>query len=45
MLHLQSSMTFDAIARTHGISVNTAKSRYRYGIDKLRSIFNGELGR
>lgn len=43
MLHLQSAMTFDAIAKTREISVNTAKSRYRYGIDKLRSIFNGEL--
>jgi RNA polymerase sigma-70 factor (ECF subfamily) len=45
MLHLHSSMTFDAIAQSGGISVNTAKSRYRYGIDKLRSIFNGELHR
>ncbi len=43
MLHLHSSMTFDAIARVREISPNTAKSRYRYGIDKLRSIFNGEL--
>lgn len=45
MLHLHSAMTFDAIAQIRGISVNTAKSRYRYGIDKLRSIFNGELRR
>ncbi len=45
MLHLHSSMTFDAIAQARGISPNTAKSRYRYGIDKLRSIFNGELAR
>ncbi len=43
MLHLHSSMTFEAIAQVHDVSPNTAKSRYRYGIDKLRSIFNGEL--
>jgi len=42
ILHLHSSMTFEAIARVREISPNTAKSRYRYGIDKLRSIFNGE---
>ena len=29
-------MTFEAIAETLGIPLNTAASRYRYGIDKLR---------
>ena len=42
MMHLQTSMTFSAIARARQISPNTAKSRYRYGIDKLRSLLNGE---
>jgi len=42
MMHLQASMTFSAIARARGISPNTAKSRYRYGIDRLRSLLNGE---
>ena len=42
MMHLQASMTFSAIARARQISPNTAKSRYRYGIDKLRSLLNGE---
>jgi RNA polymerase sigma-70 factor (ECF subfamily) len=43
MLHLQSGLKFRAIARAQGISVNTAKSRYRYGLEKLRSILNGEV--
>jgi len=38
MLHSQAAMTFKAIAKSQGISVNTAKSRYRYGLDKLRSF-------
>ena len=42
MMHLQASMTFSAIAKARQISPNTAKSRYRYGIDKLRSLLNGE---
>jgi RNA polymerase sigma factor (sigma-70 family) len=42
ILHLRAGMKFRAIAKSQGISVNTAKSRYRYGIDKLRSILNGE---
>jgi RNA polymerase sigma-70 factor (ECF subfamily) len=43
MLHLHGQMTFRAIAQARRISTNTAKSRYRYGIDKLRSILNGEV--
>ena len=43
MLHLHGQMTFRAIAKARQISTNTAKSRYRYGIDKLRSILNGEV--
>jgi len=42
LLHLHAAMTFDAIAEAQEISVNTAKSRYRYGLDKLRMIFNHE---
>jgi RNA polymerase sigma-70 factor (ECF subfamily) len=45
MLHLQAAMTFQAIAKARGVSRNTAKSRYRYGIDKLRSLLNGEASR
>lgn len=45
VLHLKAGMTFGAIARAQGESINTVQSRYRYGIEKLRSIFNGELER
>ena len=43
MLHFQARMTFRTISRSLGISVNTVKSRYRYGLDKLRSILDGEV--
>ena len=45
MLHFQAKMTFKGIAESVGVSVNTAKSRYRYGLDKLRLIFNDEEGK
>ena len=35
-LKLWEGLTFDAIANLLGIPLNTAASRYRYGIDKLR---------
>jgi len=31
-------MTFEEIAKTIGVSVNTAASRYRYGVERLRRI-------
>lgn len=43
MLHFQAGMTLRAIAKSLDISVNTAKSRYRYGLDKLRLILNHEV--
>jgi RNA polymerase sigma-70 factor (ECF subfamily) len=43
MLHFQAGMTFKSIAGLLGVSVNTIKSRYRYGIDKLRAILDGEV--
>jgi DNA-directed RNA polymerase specialized sigma24 family protein len=36
-------MKFREIARLHGISVNTIQGRYRYGLNKLRSILDGEV--
>ena len=42
MLHFQAGMTFRTIGKSLGISANTAKSRYRYGLDKLRSVFDNE---
>lgn len=43
MLHFQAGMTFKTIGKSLGISANTAKSRYRYGIEKLSSILDGEV--
>ena len=42
MLHFQTGLTFQQIAKQQGISVNTIKSRYKYGIAKLRIIMNEE---
>jgi RNA polymerase sigma-70 factor (ECF subfamily) len=43
ILHLRAGMKFRQIAKLQGISINTIKGRYRYGLDKLRSILNGEV--
>jgi RNA polymerase sigma-70 factor (ECF subfamily) len=43
MLHLRTSLTFRQIAKSQACSVNTIKSRYRYGIDKLRSLLKERL--
>jgi RNA polymerase sigma-70 factor (ECF subfamily) len=42
ILHLQSKMKFRQIAKGKGVSLNTVQSRYRYGLNKLRSILDGE---
>ncbi len=45
-LKLWEGMTFDSIADLLGIPLNTAASRYRYGLDKLRDrlrLFYDEL--
>ena len=36
-LRLHGDLTFEQIAQQEGISCNTARSRYRYGLEKLRS--------
>jgi len=43
ILHAYSGMKFKAIARQQGVSINTAQGRYRYALDKLRSMLNGEV--
>ena len=43
VLRLKGEMKFREIARLHGISVNTIQGRYRYGLNKLRSILDGEV--
>lgn len=40
VLHLHHEMRFREIAKALGISINTVQSRYRYGLEKLRSIVN-----
>jgi RNA polymerase sigma-70 factor, ECF subfamily len=40
ILHFQSGLTFKKIAESQSVSVNTIQSRYRYGIDKLRSLLD-----
>ena len=43
ILHLMSDMRFRAIAETQSISISTVQSRYRYGLDKLRTLLNSEV--
>lgn len=43
LLRLKADMKFRDIARLQKISVNTALSRYRYGLEKLRTTLNGEM--
>jgi RNA polymerase sigma-70 factor (ECF subfamily) len=42
LLRLYSGMRFKAIAESQGVSINTCQGRYRYGLDKLRSLLNSE---
>ena len=42
VLRMHGRMRFRIIAQSLGISVNTVKGQYRYGIRKLRSILNSE---
>lgn len=43
VLRLKGEMKFDDIAKCQGVSVNTTRGRYRYGVDKLRSILESEV--
>jgi len=43
ILHLQAGFKFKEIAQSQGVSINTIQSRYRYGLDKLRSLLNSEV--
>lgn len=43
ILHLQGGLMFKQIARLQEVSTNTACSRYRYALKKLRSQLNGEM--
>jgi RNA polymerase sigma-70 factor (ECF subfamily) len=43
LLHLYSGLKFRTIAELEGESINTIQGRYRYGLDKLRSLLNSEV--
>jgi RNA polymerase sigma-70 factor (ECF subfamily) len=43
LLHSYSGMKFKAIAQQQDVSINTVQGRYRYALDKLRSMLNGEV--
>jgi RNA polymerase sigma-70 factor, ECF subfamily len=42
VLKIYEDMTFQQIADALGISINTAASRYRYAMDKLRGLLKDE---
>ena len=44
-LYMQGDMTFRQIAKIQNASINTVQGRYRYGLNKLRSILNSELNK
>jgi RNA polymerase sigma factor (sigma-70 family) len=43
VLRVHGEMKFRQIAKLQDVSVKTALSRYRYGLNKLRSMLNGEV--
>jgi len=43
VLHAQARMSFRQIAQRQTVSVRTAHSRYRYAIEKLRSLLSKEV--
>ncbi len=43
VLRARGRMTFKAIAELRQVSVRTVHSRYRYGLDKLKTLLNGQL--
>jgi len=42
-LRIHGNMRFQKIAELQNVSTKTVQSRYRYGLDKLRSTLNGEV--
>jgi len=43
LLRIRSDLSFRQIAEFLNIPLSTAQGRYRYGLDKLRSMLNGEM--
>jgi RNA polymerase sigma-70 factor, ECF subfamily len=44
-LRLQGELKFGEIARMVGANESTVRGRYRYGVEKLRTLMNGEVTR
>jgi RNA polymerase sigma-70 factor (ECF subfamily) len=42
IMHLNGGMKFKEIAEVQHLPMNTVQGRYRYGLDKLRTILRGE---
>ncbi len=43
VLHCQGGLTFKAIAKNSELSIHTVRSRYRYGLERLRSLLDDEV--
>lgn len=43
ILKTQGGLSFRALARELNMSLGTVQSRYRYGLDRLRTLMNGEV--
>jgi RNA polymerase sigma-70 factor (ECF subfamily) len=43
VLRTRGRMTFKAIAELRQVSIKTAQSRYRYGLDRLKTLLDGQL--
>ena len=43
ILHVRGQLRFRAIAKLQDVSIKTVQSRYRYGLDKLRVILDGQV--
>jgi RNA polymerase sigma-70 factor (ECF subfamily) len=42
VLHVWGGLTFEEVGRTVGVPTNTAASRYRYALEKLRTAMSDE---
>jgi RNA polymerase sigma-70 factor (ECF subfamily) len=42
-LRIHGNLRFRRIAELQNVSTKTVQSRYRYGLEKLRSTLNGEV--
>ncbi len=43
LLRVQSGLRFRQIAQAQGVSINTVQGRYRYGLDRIKVLLNGQI--